>query len=67
LSESTELSSLLLTGILFHGDRRAAILDHTSVHEGDTVKGAQVLRIEKDRVVLKRGEEETTIRIMGTT
>ena len=60
---SGELTDLSLTGIMLRGNRKVAILDHLFVREGDSIQDAQILRIEKDRVVLKRDSKEITLRM----
>ena len=62
---SFEGSTLSLTGILYHGQRKVAILNHTLVREGDTIRDFQVIHIEKDSVILKQGEKKITVRLGG--
>lgn len=48
-----KLKNLQLTGILYSKDRPAAIVDTRIVHEGDTVLGAKVVRINPDSIELE--------------
>jgi len=48
-----KLKNLQLTGILYSKDRPAAIVDTRIVHEGDTVFGAKVVRINPDSIELE--------------
>jgi hypothetical protein len=59
----SEWQGVALTGVLFRENRKTAILDHALVREGDMIRGAKVLRIEKDRVVLQQKEKEITVRL----
>lgn len=52
---------LSLTGIFYYGEQKTAILNRTTVREGDTIKDFQVVRIEEDRVILKQGEKKITV------
>lgn len=59
----SEQGQLALTGIMIRSDRRVALVNHQFVHEGDTLSGSKVLRIEKDRIVLDRNGEEETLKL----
>ncbi|HNX97166.1 MAG TPA: general secretion pathway protein GspB, partial [Candidatus Aminicenantes bacterium] len=56
-TEATPATTFSLQGIVREGGRRVAVINHQPVRTGDTVAGAQVLRIEQDRVVLRCGEQ----------
>ena len=46
-----------LAGIISFPQPRAAIIDHKIVKKGDQINGKEVIDIEQDRVILKRGEQ----------
>lgn len=61
--KTDDRTMLALTGIMTRGDKRVAIINHLFVQEGDSIQGAKVLRIEDDRVLLKRDNQEINLRI----
>jgi hypothetical protein len=48
--ESKETQGLVL-GIVYSPEKASAVVDHKIVHEGDTVRGVAVLKINEDKVV----------------
>lgn len=44
----------LVTGIVYSADKPSAIVDRKIVHEGDTIHGATVVKIYKDKVKLSK-------------
>lgn len=62
-SEVMDLNSFVLTGIIQRGTKRVAIVNRLFVHEGDDIRGIQVVRIDQDKVVLKKNEQEAVIRM----
>ncbi len=54
--DAAPIAPLVLSAILFSGDRRIAIINDRSVRVGDEVDGARVLAISPDRVRIRRGE-----------
>ncbi|MCM8776540.1 MAG: hypothetical protein NC930_09385 [Candidatus Omnitrophica bacterium] len=62
-TRTLDIESLDLTGILVSGKRKVAIINRIFVREGDSVEGMMIEKIEKDRVLLKNGNEEIILRI----
>jgi type II secretory pathway component PulC len=56
----TSNKNVTLTGILYAGDNSSAVIDGKIVHEGDTINGAKVIKIHKDKVELARDGETWT-------
>ena len=52
-----------LTGVLIAATRRVAVINGALYREGDTVNGARVVRIERDSVQLRRGNENLTLQL----
>ena len=57
---------LNLTGINYSAHFRTAIINHRMVKEGDMIGGKRVIEINKDRVVLKAGQQLYTLRLKET-
>jgi hypothetical protein len=49
-AEAAGARHLMLTGILYSRQKPSAVVDGTIVHEGDTVEGVKVIRINKSSV-----------------
>ncbi|MBI3312849.1 MAG: hypothetical protein HYZ83_01250, partial [Candidatus Omnitrophica bacterium] len=62
-SQTLDWNAFVLTGIIQRGTKRVAILNRLFVHEGDDIQGIQVVRIDQDKVILKKGEEEAMIKM----
>ena len=62
-SEQTKEGDYVLSGILAREGRKVAIINHYFVREGESLDGGEVVRIERDRVLVKRNGEETILRM----
>ena len=58
-----DLKDLSLTGIIQRGNKRVAILNRLFVHEGEDIRGILIVRIDPDQVILKKGEQETVLKM----
>ncbi len=54
LAVSKGKPDLHLQGIAKIGDKRIVIIDGRSYQEGEEVEGAQIIKIDKDKVLLKK-------------
>lgn len=54
---------LVLTGVLTREGRKVAIINHFFVREGESLDGSEVVRIEQDRVLVKRNGDEIVLRM----
>jgi len=52
-----------LTGILYAEGNQSAVVDGKIVHEGDTINGAKVIKIHRDKVEFERAGERWTQQI----
>lgn len=52
-----------LTAVLIAASRRVATLNGKPHVVGDRLEGAELVRIERDHVVLKHGDQETSIHL----
>lgn len=60
-NESEDQQPTRIKGILIGDKQRVAIIDHTIVTEGDWIGPEQVVRIDKDKVVLTLGKSQRVI------
>ena len=63
LEEGPKLAWLSLEGILWDPKFPMAIINDKIIGKGDKIEGAEVIEIEKDRVVLRYGEEQSILRL----
>ena len=61
------VNPLKLTGVLVAATRRVAVINGALYREGDTIRGARVVRIEPGSVQLRRGNEEFALRLERRT
>ena len=54
IEKSGGIANREISGILYSDDEPSAVIDGRVVKEGDVVWGAEVLKIERDRVLFKR-------------
>ena len=54
---------LVLTGISFSSRSKTAIINHKLVKEGDVIEGKRVMKIKKDQVKLKAGDQLYILRL----
>jgi len=52
-----------LTAVLVSRDRKVAVVNGRVYREGDVVDGAEITRIEPQAVHLRRGSEDTVVRL----
>ena len=56
-------SSLKLESVLFSGERRIAVINGKSYQQGDRVGDAVLSLVNKRSVVLKKGDQKTTLKL----
>ena len=61
LKKETEIPELALEGIIDGSGRPMVIIDDIILSEGDTIKGAMVIKIEGDSVILMHDQKEFTL------
>lgn len=58
-------SALAVSAVFISGDRRVAVVNGQRVRIGETVGGAVVSRIERDRVSFRRGERTFDVPLLS--
>lgn len=57
---------LNLQQILISDDRRSAVINNKLVNEGDSIKGAKVKEIDRERVIVMRSGRRQILRLVPT-
>ena len=59
------VSALAVSAVFISGERRVAVVNGQRVRVGETVGGAVVSRIERDRVSFRRGERSFDVPLLS--
>ncbi len=61
----TPAGALRVSAVFISGERRIAVVNGRRVRVGDSVAGAYVSRIERDRVSFRRGDEAFSVPLLA--